>query len=72
MDLKNCNLSIYIFTLNDDGPSMLSLEEEEELSAANHWLLPTGELNPLELELYPELSGVWANAWANFLFVFCS
>ncbi|XP_062322805.1 pachytene checkpoint protein 2 homolog isoform X1 [Osmerus eperlanus] len=45
MDLKNCSLSIYIFTLNDDGPSMLSLEEEEELSAANHWLLPAAEFH---------------------------
>lgn len=41
LDLKSCAVSIYIFTLNEDGPSMLSLEEEE-LSAANHWLLPAG------------------------------
>lgn len=39
VDLNNCTVSI--FTLNEDGPSMLSLEEEE-LSAANHWLLPSG------------------------------
>lgn len=42
LDLKNCSLSVHIFTLNEDGPSTLSLEEDEELSAANHWLLPTG------------------------------
>jgi hypothetical protein len=42
IDLKSCSLSIHIFTLNDDGPSTLNLEEEEELSAANHWLLPAG------------------------------
>lgn len=45
MDLKSCNLSIHIFTLNDDGPSTLNLEEEEELSAANHWLLPAAEFH---------------------------
>lgn len=36
-------LSVHVFTLNEDGPSMLTLEEDEELSAANHWLLPAGE-----------------------------
>ncbi|XP_036395720.1 pachytene checkpoint protein 2 homolog [Megalops cyprinoides] len=45
IDLKSCCLSIHIFTLNDDGPSTLNLEEEEELSAANHWLLPAAEFN---------------------------
>ncbi|RVE62606.1 hypothetical protein OJAV_G00158710 [Oryzias javanicus] len=44
VDLKSCTVSIYIFTLNEDGPSMLSLEEEE-LSAANHWLLPAAEFH---------------------------
>ncbi len=43
MDLKAHNLCIYIFSLNDESPSMLALEEEEELSAANHWLLPAGD-----------------------------
>lgn len=33
---------MHIFSLNDDGPSMLTLEEDEELSAANSWLLPAG------------------------------
>ncbi|KAM9724054.1 pachytene checkpoint protein 2 homolog isoform 1-T2 [Menidia menidia] len=45
IDLKNCSVSIHIFTLNEDGPSMLSLEEDEELSAANHWLLPAAEFH---------------------------
>lgn len=42
LDLKSCSVSIHIFTLNEDGPSTLSLEDDEELSAANHWLLPAG------------------------------
>ncbi|XP_067365939.1 pachytene checkpoint protein 2 homolog isoform X2 [Channa argus] len=45
LDLKSCTISIHIFTLNEDGPSMLSLEEDEELSAANHWLLPADEFH---------------------------
>uniref|UniRef100_H3DM34 Pachytene checkpoint protein 2 homolog n=1 Tax=Tetraodon nigroviridis TaxID=99883 RepID=H3DM34_TETNG len=48
LDLEKCSLSIHIFTLNEDGPSMLTLEEEEELSAASHWLLPAAEF-----------SGIW-------------
>ncbi|KAJ3598623.1 hypothetical protein NHX12_002128 [Muraenolepis orangiensis] len=42
VDLKSSTLLLHIFTLNDDGPSTLNLEEDEELSAANHWLLPAG------------------------------
>lgn len=42
LDLKSCDVSIHVFTLNEEGPSTLSLEEDEDLSAANHWLLPTG------------------------------
>uniref|UniRef100_A0A671W7A9 Pachytene checkpoint protein 2 homolog n=1 Tax=Sparus aurata TaxID=8175 RepID=A0A671W7A9_SPAAU len=45
IDLKSCSLSVHIFTLNEDGPSTLSLEEDEELSAANHWLLPAAEFH---------------------------
>uniref|UniRef100_A0A3B4GGK6 Pachytene checkpoint protein 2 homolog n=2 Tax=Pundamilia nyererei TaxID=303518 RepID=A0A3B4GGK6_9CICH len=45
LDLKNCCVSFHIFTLSEDGPSMLTLEEDEELSAANHWLLPAAEFH---------------------------
>uniref|UniRef100_A0A3P8ZAL2 Pachytene checkpoint protein 2 homolog n=1 Tax=Esox lucius TaxID=8010 RepID=A0A3P8ZAL2_ESOLU len=45
IDLKSCCLSIHIFVLNEDGPSTLTLEEDEELSAANHWLLPAAEFH---------------------------
>ncbi|XP_073728734.1 pachytene checkpoint protein 2 homolog isoform X2 [Misgurnus anguillicaudatus] len=45
IDLRVHNLCIHIFSLNDDSPNTLTLEEEEELSAANHWLLPAGEFH---------------------------
>lgn len=57
LDLKMCSLSIHIFILNEDGPSMLSLEEDEELSAANHWLLPAAEFHGIWESLVYE-SGV--------------
>lgn len=43
LDLESCSLSVHVFSLNEDGPSMLTLEEDEELSAASHWLLPAGD-----------------------------
>ncbi|XP_052002770.1 pachytene checkpoint protein 2 homolog [Xyrauchen texanus] len=45
VDLKAHNLCIHIFSLNDDSPNTLNLDVEEELSAANHWLLPAAELH---------------------------
>ncbi|XP_074539978.1 pachytene checkpoint protein 2 homolog [Halichoeres trimaculatus] len=45
LDLKSCSVSVHIFTLNEDEPSTLSLEDNEELSAANHWLLPAAEFH---------------------------
>ncbi|XP_076868630.1 pachytene checkpoint protein 2 homolog isoform X2 [Brachyhypopomus gauderio] len=56
LDLKMSNLCIYIFSLNDDGPSTLSLEEEETgLSAANHWALPAAEFHGIwESLIYEE------------------
>ncbi|XP_072250486.1 pachytene checkpoint protein 2 homolog isoform X1 [Leuresthes tenuis] len=57
IDLKSCSVFIHIFTLNEDGPSMLSLEEDEELSAANHWLLPAAEFHGIWESLVYE-SGV--------------
>uniref|UniRef100_A0A452IWB6 Pachytene checkpoint protein 2 homolog n=1 Tax=Gopherus agassizii TaxID=38772 RepID=A0A452IWB6_9SAUR len=45
INLSKCNLSIHIFHLNDEGPSTENLEEENEnIVAANHWVLPTGTL----------------------------
>ncbi|XP_028986042.1 pachytene checkpoint protein 2 homolog [Betta splendens] len=45
LDLNSCSVFVHIFTLNEDGPSTLSLEDDEELSAANHWLLPAAEFH---------------------------
>ncbi|XP_068616527.1 pachytene checkpoint protein 2 homolog [Brachionichthys hirsutus] len=45
LDLQSCALTIHIFTLNEDGASTLCLEDDEELSAANQWLLPAAEFH---------------------------
>ncbi|XP_061810178.1 pachytene checkpoint protein 2 homolog [Nerophis lumbriciformis] len=57
LDLSSCAITIHMFTLNEDGPSTLSLEEDEELSAANHWLLPAAEFHGIWESLVYE-SGV--------------
>ncbi|XP_063054936.1 pachytene checkpoint protein 2 homolog isoform X2 [Engraulis encrasicolus] len=45
IDLKNCNLTVYVYSLSEDEPSMLALEEGQELSAASSWLLPAAEFH---------------------------
>ncbi|XP_043921074.1 pachytene checkpoint protein 2 homolog [Protopterus annectens] len=47
IDLTNCCVLIHIFYLSEDGPSIENLDEEENLIAANHWLLPAVEFNGL-------------------------
>ncbi|XP_069769429.1 pachytene checkpoint protein 2 homolog isoform X1 [Narcine bancroftii] len=48
IDLTKSNLSIYIFRLNEEGPSSEILEgEEENMPASNNWLLPAGEFHGL-------------------------
>lgn len=43
IDLSMCNIELYVFQLNEDGPSSENLEEEtENIVAANHWVLPAG------------------------------
>lgn len=48
INLNKCNLSIHIFHLNEEGPSAENLEaEDENIVAANHWVLPTVEFHGL-------------------------
>ncbi|KAL8165810.1 UNVERIFIED_CONTAM: Pachytene checkpoint protein 2 [Gekko kuhli] len=46
--LSECSLFIHIFHLNEEGPSTENLEEENEnIIAANHWVLPAAEFHGL-------------------------
>ncbi|XP_072184272.1 pachytene checkpoint protein 2 homolog isoform X2 [Excalfactoria chinensis] len=48
IDLSKSSLFIHIFHLNEEGPSIENLEEEnEDIVAANHWVLPTAEFHGL-------------------------
>lgn len=42
-NLKNCKLAIHVFQLHDDGPATEELEED--IAAANHWLLPSDDFH---------------------------
>lgn len=45
INLSKCSLSIHIFHLGEEGPSAENLEaEDENIVAANHWVLPAGIL----------------------------
>lgn len=41
--LKNCKLAIHVFQLHDDGPATEELEDD--IAAANHWLLPSDDFH---------------------------
>ncbi|NXD66301.1 PCH2 protein, partial [Eolophus roseicapillus] len=48
IDLSKGSLSLHIFHLNEEGPSSENLEEEnEDIIAANHWVLPAAEFHGL-------------------------
>lgn len=47
-DLTRSSCQIHVYQLNEDGPAAEELDEEEDIPAANHWLLPT-----------KDLSGIW-------------
>ncbi|XP_025054088.1 pachytene checkpoint protein 2 homolog [Alligator sinensis] len=48
INLSKCTLSLHIFHLNEEKPSTENLEEEnEDIVAANHWVLPAAEFHGL-------------------------
>ncbi|XP_029897597.1 pachytene checkpoint protein 2 homolog isoform X3 [Aquila chrysaetos chrysaetos] len=48
IDLSKSSLSLHIFHLNEEGPSSENLEQEnEDIIAANHWVLPAAEFHGL-------------------------
>ncbi|XP_073443807.1 pachytene checkpoint protein 2 homolog isoform X6 [Dendrobates tinctorius] len=61
IDLGNCNISVHVFQLNEEGPSAENLEEEnEDLVAANHWVLPAADFHRLWESLIYD-SGIKSN-----------
>ena len=42
VELSSAQLQIHVFQLHDDGPSAEELDDEE-LAAANHWILPSSD-----------------------------
>uniref|UniRef100_A0A674GDF4 Pachytene checkpoint protein 2 homolog n=1 Tax=Taeniopygia guttata TaxID=59729 RepID=A0A674GDF4_TAEGU len=48
IDLSTRSLSLHIFHLNEEGPTSENLEEEnEDITAAHHWMLPAAEFHGL-------------------------
>ena len=46
LDLLSCAVEIHIFQMHTDGAGSEMLEEEE-MSAASHWLLPASDFHGL-------------------------
>ena len=36
-------LQVHVFQLHEDGPAAEELEEDSDVSAASHWMLPSGK-----------------------------
>ncbi|XP_017677904.1 PREDICTED: pachytene checkpoint protein 2 homolog isoform X2 [Lepidothrix coronata] len=48
IDLSKSSISLHIFHLNEEGPTSENLEEEnEDITAAHHWVLPAAEFHGL-------------------------
>ncbi|NXP99621.1 PCH2 protein, partial [Vidua macroura] len=48
IDLSTNSLSLHIFHLNEEGPTSENLEEEnDDITAAHHWVLPAAEFHGL-------------------------
>ena len=42
MDVSSLYIHMHVFQLHEDGPVLEELEEDSDVSAASHWLLPNG------------------------------
>ena len=38
------HLNVYVYRLHEDGPVSEELDEDCDVSAANHWILPSGQV----------------------------
>lgn len=38
---------LHVYRLNEDGPGTEELDDEEDMAAAHHWLLPALDFNGL-------------------------
>lgn len=43
VDFSSMHLCVHVFQLHEDGPGAEELEEDCDVSAANHWMLPSSE-----------------------------
>jgi len=47
IDKSKVKMMIHVYTLNTEGAASEEIEEEEDISAANHWILPSSEFEGL-------------------------
>lgn len=49
-------LQVHVFQLHEDGPAAEELEEDCDVSAANHWMLPSGRSQHASLTVIHDMS----------------
>ena len=47
IELNSTNVQVHVFQLQEDGPAQEDLDDDDDISAANHWLLPSSEFHGL-------------------------
>ena len=70
VDFSSMRVQVHVFQLHDDGPAAEELDEDCDVSSANHWMLPSGEHNSPS-KTRPEIllnrvncvTGLYPRAW---------
>lgn len=66
LDVSTMHLKVHVYRLHDDGPVSEELDEDCDVSAANHWILPSSEWTLVTFDpkyvnvpaLYPDSSQI--------------
>lgn len=48
-------VQVHVFQLHDDGPAAEELDEDCDVSSANHWMLPSGDEHNSPSRTQPEI-----------------
>lgn len=69
ISLAEASFAVHVFQLHDDGPATEDInDQEDDIAAANHWLLPSGRL-VIDIDVLEDDFGqfiLWSSFTADF------